>query len=159
MKQFLKQAYHGKEIMETGDHSTNGASPKSLMSRRNFLMPDTGDKIMKRTIKVLSMTLIVAITMLSLSGCSKDDDDNGLVNTKWKTATENVAYLYFVNESQAKIGVDINFAEGTYQNCTYHYSNGEGSITQGSGTTTFSVNGKKLTLNFLDGTSIVFTKI
>jgi hypothetical protein len=86
MKQYFKQtqqhADYGAGVMESGDHSTNGANPKSLTSRRNFLlMPDAGDRrktksIMNGTMKFLSMALIVAITMFSLSGCSKDEDED-----------------------------------------------------------------------------------
>ncbi|MDR1182704.1 MAG: hypothetical protein LBL13_12065 [Bacteroidales bacterium] len=42
MKKYLKQmqlhADYGKSAMESGDHSKNGASPKSLMSRNNFFI-------------------------------------------------------------------------------------------------------------------------
>jgi hypothetical protein len=42
MKQYFKQtqqhAYYGAGVMETGDHSTNGVSPKSLTSRRNIYL-------------------------------------------------------------------------------------------------------------------------
>jgi hypothetical protein len=37
LKQMLSHANYGKSAMETGDHSKNGASPKSLTSRGNFL--------------------------------------------------------------------------------------------------------------------------
>jgi hypothetical protein len=88
---------------------------------------------------------------------SDGENETGLVNTKWKAETQLVMYLYFVNESQAKIGTDINFVEGSYQNCTYYYANGEGTII-GDYIATFSVREKNL-MFFLDGIAIPFTKI
>jgi hypothetical protein len=38
LKQMQSHANYGKRAMETGDHSKNGASPKSLMSRNNFFI-------------------------------------------------------------------------------------------------------------------------
>jgi hypothetical protein len=44
MKKNLNQkqshAGYGKSAMETGDHSKNGASPKSLTSRGNFFVSE-----------------------------------------------------------------------------------------------------------------------
>ncbi|MDR1459127.1 MAG: hypothetical protein LBI60_02820 [Bacteroidales bacterium] len=107
MKQYFKQtqqhADYGAGVMETGDHSINGASLKSLTSRRNFLLiPDAGDRsktksIMNGTMKFLSMALIVALTMFSLSGCSEDDDeDYGDVTGRWLFRESNI--LFYLNK-------------------------------------------------------------
>jgi hypothetical protein len=60
MKQHFKQtqqhADYGAGVMETGDHFKNGASPKSLTSRRNFLlMPDAGDR--RKTKSIMNGTM------------------------------------------------------------------------------------------------------
>jgi hypothetical protein len=34
---FKKSADYSERVMETGDHSKNGASPKSQMSRKNVI--------------------------------------------------------------------------------------------------------------------------
>jgi hypothetical protein len=68
MKQFLKQAYYGKGIMETGNHSTNGANPKSQTSRRNcLLMPDTGDRRKTSMTKIVILLAIFFGSMVTLS--------------------------------------------------------------------------------------------
>jgi hypothetical protein len=41
-KKISKNADYSGGIMETGDHFKNGASPKSQMSRGNFLMSVKG---------------------------------------------------------------------------------------------------------------------
>jgi hypothetical protein len=40
LKQMQSHAGYGKSAMETGDHSKNGASPKSLTSRGKFLVSE-----------------------------------------------------------------------------------------------------------------------
>ena len=61
VKQKQKHAGSSERVMDAGDHSKNGASPKSHTSRGNF--------------KLFAVFLLVAAGIIAVKSCKKDPDD------------------------------------------------------------------------------------
>jgi uncharacterized lipoprotein YehR (DUF1307 family) len=124
-----------------------------------------------KTIKLL-MFFVAAATMMTMSSCTKEKEDNSLAGTKWQLVNEQdatyhgVKVVYTVTFGQNKEmtftrnvnGTDF-VMKGTY---TYKDGSGVGLLYQEGDSNeyrlTFKVSGNTLTLNF-SLRDIVMTKI
>ncbi len=124
-----------------------------------------------KTIKLL-MCFVAAATMMTMSSCTKEKEDNTLAGTKWQLVNEQdatyhgVKVVYTVTFGQNKEmtftrnvnGTDF-VMKGTY---TYKDGSGVGLLYQEGDSNeyrlTFKVSGNTLTLNF-SLRDIVMTKI
>lgn len=124
-----------------------------------------------KTIKLL-MCFVAAATMMTMSSCTKEKEDNSLAGTKWQLVNEQdatyhgVKVVYTVTFGQNKEmtftrnvnGTDF-VMKGTY---TYKDGSGVGLLYQEGDSNeyrlTFKVSGNTLTLNF-SLRDIVMTKI
>jgi hypothetical protein len=120
-----------KGAMETGNHSKNGASPKSQTSRRNILS--------------WGIPLLLSVCAV-FSSCSKDDDesgnDNHLLIGKWEAVNEDILkddgsweldytyepeeYIWLFDETHLLIQNEDWTSEASY---SYHASKKELTIT------------------------------
>lgn len=124
-----------------------------------------------KTIKLL-MFFVAAATMMTMSSCTKEKEDNSLAGTKWQLVNEQdatyhgVKVVYTVTFGQNKEmtftrnvnGTDF-VMKGTY---TYKDGSGVGLLYQEGDSNeyrlTFKVSGNTLTLNF-SLREIVMTKV
>lgn len=124
-----------------------------------------------KTIKLL-MCFVAAATMMTMSSCTKEKEDNSLAGTKWQLVNEQdatyhgVKVVYTVTFGQNKEmtftrnvnGTDF-VMKGTY---TYKDGSGVGLLYQEGDSNeyrlTFKVSGNTLTLNF-SLRDIVMTKV
>jgi hypothetical protein len=105
---FLEQTQpHAIRAMEPGDHSKNGASPKSLMIRRNFLI---------KMLAVLCLFLVVS--------CGDKDNGNDInlaKNVDGKDLTEEFCINLVRNYWDCNKGAsnEYHFCSGGYNYSTY----------------------------------------
>ncbi len=124
-----------------------------------------------KTIKLL-MFFVAAATMMTMSSCSKEKEDNSLAGTKWQLVNEQDATYYgvkvvytvtFGQNKEMTFTRNVNGTDfvmkGTY---TYKDGSGVGLLYQEGDSNeyrlTFKVSGNTLTLNF-SLRDIVMTKI
>ena len=124
-----------------------------------------------KTIKLL-MFFVAAATMMTMSSCTKEKEDNSLAGTKWQLVNEQdatyhgVKVVYTVTFGQNKEMTFTRNVNGTdfVMKGTYTYKNGSGvGLLYQEGDSneyrlTFKVSGNTLTLNF-SLRDIVMTKI
>lgn len=124
-----------------------------------------------KTIKLL-MCFVAAATMMTMSSCTKEKEDNSLAGTKWQLVNEQDATYYgvkvvytvtFGQNKEMTFTRNVNGTDfvmkGTY---TYKDGSGVGLLYQEGDSNeyrlTFKVSGNTLTLNF-SLRDIVMTKI
>lgn len=124
-----------------------------------------------KTIKLL-MFFVAAATMMTMSSCTKEKEDNSLAGTKWQLVNEQDATYYgvkvvytvtFGQNKEMTFTRNVNGTDfvmkGTY---TYKDGSGVGLLYQEGDSNeyrlTFKVSGNTLTLNF-SLRDIVMTKI
>lgn len=114
-----------------------------------------------KTIKLL-MFFVAAATMMTMSSCSKEKEDNSLAGTKWQLVNEQdeafygAKVIYTVTFGQKDEMTFTRNVDGTdfVMKGTYTYKNGEGvGLLCNEGDTTefrmtFKVNGNTLTLHY-----------
>ena len=124
-----------------------------------------------KTIKLL-MFFVAAATMMTMSSCTKEKEDNSLAGTKWQLVNEQdatyhgVKVVYTVTFGQNKEMTFTRNVNGTdfVMKGTYTYKDGSGvGLLYQEGESneyrlTFKVSGNTLTLNF-SLRDIVMTKI
>jgi uncharacterized lipoprotein YehR (DUF1307 family) len=124
-----------------------------------------------KTIKLL-MFFVAAATMMTMSSCTKEKEDNSLAGTKWQLVNEQdatyhgVKVVYTVTFGQNKEMTFTRNVNGTdfVMKGTYTYKDGSGVVLlyqEGDSNEyrlTFKVSGNTLTLNF-SLRDIVMTKI
>lgn len=124
-----------------------------------------------KAIKLL-LFFVATATMMTMSSCSKDKEDNSLAGTKWQLVNEQdatyygVKVIYTVTFGQNNEMTFTRNVDGTdfVMKGTYTYKDGEGvGLLCNEGDTTeyrltFKVNGNTLTLNF-SLRDIVMTKV
>jgi hypothetical protein len=124
-----------------------------------------------KAIKLL-LFFVATATMMTMSSCSKDKEDNSLAGTKWQLVNEQdatyygVKVIYTVTFGQNNEMTFTRNVDGTdfVMKGTYTYKDGEGvGLLCNEGDTTeyrltFKVNGNTLSLNF-SLRDIVMTKV
>jgi len=107
----MEQNKNLNSVMETGDHSKNGASPKSLMSRENFK---------KRTdMKKFFVIMMVGVAMI---GCNKQEGEDSLNKLDKDGLTQDIRNIIpdDILKAFKDLGIEINGGnnppnvEGTY---------------------------------------------
>jgi hypothetical protein len=144
--------------METGDHSKNGASPKSLTSRGNiFKVSD------RRGCKLKTVTIVLCL-IIAFSSC--DDAPDSIAGTTWICIEGyDISTLYFKTESLCVLQYDVYYdtahehvrSKNTTE-YTYIYDSPNVSISVYGGIATGVIKGRSMTVTGPGGGQGIFTQ-
>ena len=125
-----------------------------------------------KTLRYLSMVLVLIVTSIAFTSCSNDDNDepssadyasevsgvySGQLSTNGYILED--AYLVYINKiTSSTVQLTADFLNDPYINCNVTYANGQYQLTNASvSNMSIIVTGRNLTINFLNDAGSITT--